>query len=128
MKEHKTIIELARELRKNQTPAEAIVWEFLRNRRLSGFKFLRQHPLIYNQFNNKLFFFIADFYCNELKLVIEIDGKIHDYQLDYDENRNMVMKKLGLHVEHIKNEEVKNETFLKEKLINIIRYREKNRD
>ncbi len=46
----KQIIELARELRKNQTPEEKLLWQFLRNRKLKGVKFLRQHPIAYQNY------------------------------------------------------------------------------
>jgi very-short-patch-repair endonuclease len=74
------ITELARELRKKQTPSEITLWGELRNRTLCGVKFYRQHPLVYEDDRGKLHFFIPDFYSAEQKLVIELDGKIHDYQ------------------------------------------------
>jgi len=80
MDEYKTIKQLAKELRKNQTEAEEMLWQKLRNRKLYGYKFLRQHPIIHSGFINKLYFFIADFYCAEKELVIELDGKIHGNQ------------------------------------------------
>jgi len=80
MDEYKTIKQLAKELRKNQTGTEEMLWQKLRNRKLYGYKFLRQHPIIHSGFINKLYFFIADFYCAEKELVIELDGKIHENQ------------------------------------------------
>ena len=80
MRDFKSIKELARELRKNPTDAEVKLWEVLRKRRLNNCKFLRQHPIIYNQKQHKINFFIPDFYCAEKKLVIEVDGRVHDYQ------------------------------------------------
>lgn len=68
----------ARELRKQTTPAEKILWEQLRNRRLNGIKFRRQHPL------GK---YIVDFYSPAHRLVIEIDGEFHRYQVDQDQAR-----------------------------------------
>jgi very-short-patch-repair endonuclease len=59
----------ARDLRRGATKEECIVWRWLRDRRLRGIKFRRQHPI-----DN----YIADFYCVELKLVVEIDGSGHD--------------------------------------------------
>lgn len=64
------IVERARLFRKQPTPAEAILWNHLRNRKLAGYKIRRQH-LIGNKY-------IADFYSDYKKLVIEIDGTIHD--------------------------------------------------
>ena len=52
-------------------------------------------------------FFIADFYCAEKKLVIEVDGKIHDFQKDYDERRDEILTNMGLKVIRFKNKEVK---------------------
>jgi very-short-patch-repair endonuclease len=60
---NKTLYQYAKELRKNHTEAEDILWQHLRSRKLGGLKFRRQHPL------HK---YIADFYCNEKKLVIEL--------------------------------------------------------
>ena len=113
----KQIIEFARELRKNQTPAEKILWYVLRNRKFGGKKFLRQHPLIYENMNDKkLSFFIADFYCAEHRLVIEVDGKIHDHQKDYDEQRDKIINEMGIKVLRVKNKEVKNIEKVKEKI------------
>ncbi|MCS6918857.1 MAG: rRNA maturation RNAse YbeY, partial [Fimbriimonadales bacterium] len=61
---------LARQKRREPTPAEKRLWKYLRNRQLLGFKFRRQHTIER---------FIVDFYCPEAKLVIEVDGEIHDY-------------------------------------------------
>jgi len=67
---------LARSNRKNPTPAETTIWQkLLRNRQFHGYKFLRQKPIGP---------YIADFYCAELKLVIEIDGDSHSVQEAYD--------------------------------------------
>ena len=103
---HKQIIDRCRKLRKNQTPEEELLWKSLRNRNFYGLKFLRQHPIIYEGLNNRFSFFIADFYCNEKKLVIELDGKIHDEQKEYDRDRNFIVKSLGLKTVRIKNEEI----------------------
>jgi len=77
----KTIKKHARELRRNATDSEKILWEHLRNRRLSGYKFLRQHPIIYKADFKGLNYFLADFYCYEKKVVIELDGPIHEETL-----------------------------------------------
>ena len=58
----------ARQLRKRQTKSEKLLWQALRNRKLDGLKFLRQHPIGHS---------IVDFYCHEKRLVIEVDGGIH---------------------------------------------------
>ncbi|MBI3500159.1 MAG: endonuclease domain-containing protein [Bacteroidetes bacterium] len=113
----KSITELARDLRKNQTPAEAKLWAEVRNRKLNGIKFFRQHPIVYQTQNQRLFFFIADFYSNEISLVIEVDGKIHDYQKDRDEQRDIVMREKGLNVLRFKNEELENIDEVKKKIL-----------
>ena len=64
------IFENARGLRKKMTEAEKILWGYLKTKP-NGYKFRRQHPLG---------FYIADFYCHKLKLVIEVDGSIHDIE------------------------------------------------
>jgi leucyl-tRNA synthetase len=96
---------LARELRKNTTRAESALWDKLRNIKFMGLKFLRQHPIFY-KYNNKKKFFIADFYCNEKKTVIEVDGEIHRNQKDYDEARTEMLESKRLTVIRFKNEEI----------------------
>jgi leucyl-tRNA synthetase len=108
-------------LRKNQTEAENIFWQNFRNRKFNGLKFNRQFPIIYETINkNEHFFFVADFFCFEKKLVVELDGKIHDYQKEKDENRDKVIEGLGLKVLRIKNEEVQNIKLLKDKIAKFI--------
>jgi very-short-patch-repair endonuclease len=89
----------ARQNRKVVTEAEQILWEHLRNRRLNGFKFRRQHPIAN---------FIADFYCLECGLVIEVDGAYHNgvEQAAYDEGRTFELLKLQIKVIRFTNEEV----------------------
>lgn len=116
----KKITELARELRKNPTPFEKVFWELVRKRRFQGLKFLRQKPFLYSQYGSKRYFYIADFYCAEHKLVIEIDGKIHDYQKDYDQQRTIVLESLGLKVIRFRNEELMNENLVFEKITEAI--------
>ena len=103
------IIQLARELRKNQTPAEKIMWKNLRARKFENKKFLRQHPIIFQEYYNTIDFIIADFYCHEHRLILEIDGKIHDYQKEHDEQRDIISKEMEYKVLRIKNEEVFND-------------------
>jgi very-short-patch-repair endonuclease len=93
------IFERAREMRLNPTEAEIKLWDVLKNKQMLGLRFKFQHPI--NQF-------IADFYCHKLKLVIEIDGKIHDVviQKERDEGRTYELEKLGVMVIRFKNEEV----------------------
>lgn len=73
--------------------------------KIKGYKFLRQQPIFYETIPIKKFF-VADFYCHEKKLVIELDGKIHDFQKEYDQNRDAIMTKMGLTVLRFKNEEL----------------------
>ena len=86
-------------LRKSLTPAEEKLWEAIRNRKLNGFKFRRQHPLKQ---------FIADFYCHEKKLIIELDGEIHQNpgNSEYDEGRTFELERFGLTVLRFNNDEV----------------------
>ncbi len=97
-----TIHQRARELRKRMTHAEKFLWEILRGKTLGGAKFRRQHPI---------YMYVVDFYCHSLKLVIELDGAVHDSEEAsiYDQNRTLVLEEFGLKVIRFKNEEVKNE-------------------
>jgi very-short-patch-repair endonuclease len=111
---------LCRELRKNSTQTEKIFWETVRNRKLEGKKFNRQFPIYYD-LHGKESFYIADFYCHELKLVVEIDGGYHERQKDYDKHRTEVINELGLSVIRFTNKEIESNldiclTKLKEKL------------
>ncbi len=98
----------SRNLRKKQTNAENIFWQLVRNRKFENKKFYRQHPIKF-EIDNVERFFIADFYCHECKLVLEIDGKIHDQQKDYDELRTIIIEKLSIKVIRFTNYEVEND-------------------
>jgi leucyl-tRNA synthetase len=118
MSKKRSITLIARQLRKNQTPEENLLWKHLRNRKLNRLKFLRQFPIVYDiDFQGNKQFFIADFYCSEKKLVIELDGKIHDFQKEYDEFRSSILRDLGLKVLRIKNEELENLKVVLRKII-----------
>ncbi len=91
------IVELSKELRKKQTKSEAILWEILRNRKLNNLKFRRQHPF---------WRYIADFYCDEIKLVIELDWWIHEKTKEYDKIRDEIIEKYWVKVIRFTNEEV----------------------
>ncbi len=91
------LLQHARELRHPQTPAEQKLWSRLRNRQLNGFKFRRQHPIE---------LFIIDFYCDEAKLCIEIDGDSHASQIEYDQARTASLNELGYTVIRFTNREV----------------------
>ncbi|MEO8168754.1 MAG: DUF559 domain-containing protein [bacterium] len=97
--------EISRELRRNQTKAEQIFWENVRGRRFLGLKFYRQYPLFVDD-NGRETFLVADFFCHEKKLVVEIDGKIHDYQKGHDELRERLIRERTIVVKRFKNEEV----------------------
>ena len=99
---------LCRELRRNATKSEKILWEVLRNRGFQNKKYYRQYPIFF-EYDGTERFFVADFYCHEDKEVIEIDGKIHDYQKDYDELRTFIINSLGMKVMRFKNEEIEND-------------------
>jgi very-short-patch-repair endonuclease len=87
----------AKELRKNMTNAEKLLWQYLRNRNLQGLKFRRQQPIGP---------FIADFYCASHKLIIEIDGNIHNNQAENDELRTQQFEKYAYHVIRFNNRDV----------------------
>jgi very-short-patch-repair endonuclease len=87
----------AKELRQRMTPAEHILWERLRDRRLAGLKFRRQHPTEAC---------IADFYCAEAHLVIEIDGGIHHEHTEADIFRSQELEAQGYRVIRFTNQRV----------------------
>ncbi len=95
------LYQYGRELRQELTKAEKLLWAELRNRKLNGLKFRRQHPL------DK---FIVDFYCNEKKLVVELDGAVHNEKInkEYDEARTALLAGLNIIVLRFKNEDVTN--------------------
>jgi very-short-patch-repair endonuclease len=89
--------ERARELRKNMTPAEKMLWGQLRHNRLNGLQFRRQQ--IINPY-------IVDFYCHTKALVVEVDGDIHDLQQDYDVERSNYLIARGFHMLRVTNDDV----------------------
>jgi very-short-patch-repair endonuclease len=92
---------LAKRLRGRMTQAEILMWDKLKNKQFKGYKFRRQHPIHR---------FIVDFYCHELKLIIEIDGKYHDSeeQKNKDLNRTELLVFQGLREIRFTNEEIIN--------------------
>lgn len=92
------LFEFAKQMRNNPTEAEAYLWTFLSGG-YSECRFKRQHPIKY---------FIADFYCHEFRLVIEVDGGYHNVpeQYEYDCDRDWELELLGLTVLRFTNEEV----------------------
>jgi very-short-patch-repair endonuclease len=93
------LINFARVLRSQMTPAERMLWILLRGKQLDGYRFRRQHPVSY---------YIADFLCFRAKLIIELDGNIHlkEEQKIHDDVRTEYLKSLGFHVIRFKNDEV----------------------
>ena len=89
------------------TQLEKILWAELRNRRFNGWKFRRQHPIEYEILNRCKKFYVADFYCAEKKLVLELDGKHHEFddEKEYDNARNTIMKEMGRDILRIKNDD-----------------------
>ena len=92
-------LQAARILRKNMTYSEQLLWERLKNKQICGIRFRRQHPID---------FFIADFYCHEAKLVVEVDGEIHDQQKEYDDGRSAEMEKYHIKVIRFNNSDIVN--------------------
>lgn len=93
------ILTRAREMRQPQTPAEATLWNALKNQK-TGYKFRRQHPISR---------FITDFYCAKARLLIEVDGASHmqPEQVDYDAVRTEYLEELGYQVIRFTNDDVR---------------------
>ena len=95
------LITKARWLRKNSTPGEIEVWKAIKNRQLLGYKFRRQHPIHR---------FIVDFYCKEIKLAIEIDGRSHDFKIEADKERQSIIEQFGVSFLRFSESDAKNYT------------------
>jgi very-short-patch-repair endonuclease len=93
------VFRTAKSLRHQMTEAEKALWNELKGRKLNGLKFRRQHPISR---------YIADFYCHEKKLIIEVDGEIHGHvsSIEHDENRSAELARLGIHVVRFTNDQV----------------------
>ena len=93
------LFNLALLMRKNPTEAETAMWKILRNFRQSGFPFRRQHPID---------FYVADFYCHKLRLVIEVDGEIHSAKeiQSHDEGRTGELERFGIKVLRFRNSQI----------------------
>ena len=91
----------AREMRSRMTDAEALLWTLLRNRRIAGAKFRRQHP------EGR---YILDFYCEEKKLGIELDGGQHSEAVEYDEKRGEWLRLQGIRILRFWNNQMLAET------------------
>ena len=92
-------LERARTLRKDDTEAERRLWEAIRDRRLGGFKFVRQISVGP---------YIADFACRDCKLIVEVDGATHgtDAEVNYDERRSAYLREQGYHILRFWNDDV----------------------
>ena len=116
----KAIKKHAQELRTKQTDSEKFLWKELRGRKLSGYKFLRQHPILYQGNLIRFNYFIADFYCSEKKVVIELDGPVHDLNKEYDKFRDSELQNRGIHILHIRNDELQNMNEVLRKILVLI--------
>jgi very-short-patch-repair endonuclease len=88
---------LARQMRMLPTPAEEALWQRLRNRQVGGWKFRRQHTMDR---------FVVDFYCPEARLIIEVDGAVHEYTQDEDALRTEFLESMGMRVSRFSNDDV----------------------
>jgi len=105
MKYHE-IKEYAHRLRSNPTDAEQELWKHLRKKQLDGRKFLRQHPIMHQVTYQELFYYIPDFYCHQEKLIVELDGPIHELQVEQDQKRQSILENMGFTVLRFKNNEL----------------------
>jgi len=111
--------EKRRKLRQNQTNAEELVWRYLRNKQMLGYKFKRQYSVDH---------FVIDFYCPELKLAVEVDGASHN---DPERQKNDISRQKYLEAFNIKFVRIKDEELLGNpnnefmKIENAIKLREK---
>lgn len=87
------LVTRAKELRSTMTPAEKILWHALRKNRIERFHFRRQQIIDGS---------IADFYCHAAALVLELDGKIHEYQRERDQARDAIIRERGIQVLRIR--------------------------
>ncbi|MDX9770690.1 MAG: type I restriction endonuclease subunit R [Tenuifilaceae bacterium] len=96
------LLKEARELRKKQTPAEEVFWQIVRNKKFLGLKFRRQHQIGH---------YIVDFYCNEHKLIIELDGSVHDTEerIKKDIKRDKYLSSIGNKIIRFRNERILND-------------------
>jgi very-short-patch-repair endonuclease len=94
----KDLKEKARELRKQSTLAEILLWQQIQNRQFLGYQFHRQVPMLN---------YIVDFYCHELLLAIEVDGNTHEYKVSYDTIRQREIEAYGVSFLRFDDKEVK---------------------
>lgn len=91
----------------NETHAERIMWGKLRSKQFKSFKFSRQKPILF-RVGETVQFFIADFYCHEFRLIVEVDGDIHQKkeQRERDLMRSETLEEMGFKIVRFKNKEV----------------------
>ena len=90
----------ARTLRRRMTFSEVLLWERIRRGQICGARFRRQKPLLR---------YIVDFYCDELRLVVEVDGASHDFREAEDKGRDSALRGQGIHVLRVWDQDVKND-------------------
>jgi len=97
----KELLPFRKELRLNLTPAEAFLWKLLKAKQLGGKRFVKQHSIAQ---------YIVDFYCASEKLIVELDGEVHQNPKTqaYDERRTLVLQDLGYTVLRFENKMVFN--------------------
>ena len=107
----KSLKEIRRDLRQESTLAEDFLWQIIRNRRLNQLKFTRQHSI-----GN----YVVDFYCASKRLIIEIDGEVHNesYQKEKDKSRDENLQEMNFTILRFSNKEVQSDiNFVKEEII-----------
>ena len=103
---NKNLKEYSRRLRNNSTLSEVLLWKHLSGKKMNGYLFNRQKPLLN---------YIVDFYCKALDLVIEIDGDSHNNKYYADKIRQKELENCGLHFLRFEDREVKND------MLNVLR-------
>ena len=100
----------AKYMRENPTLAESKFWDKVSKRKFLGLRFNRQKVFNYVEQDGVMRFYIVDFYCHELKLIVEIDGAYHDNpsQIELDEFRTEILNSMGLKLIRLKNDDVLN--------------------
>lgn len=93
----KYVIALARKMRLNMTDTEKILWNELKNKKLSGYRFRCQHPVHR---------YILDFYCHAAALALEIDGDVHKTHHEYDKFRDEFLENCGITTLRFSNDEI----------------------
>lgn len=93
----KTKHEQTKQLRRHMTPAEKVLWQALRKNQLDGFHFRRQQVIAG---------FILDFYCHAVRLIVEVDGAIHEQRTGHDAKRDRILAQHSFHILRISNGDV----------------------